>query len=157
MGLDPVTMLVVAGVASGVTGAVSGFGAAKDAEKVGRVDAALARKNAAVTARRLRLEGERGASTAIARFGASGVTLVGSPILVATEILSEKLLEADLALEAGEFAAFSTEAKAAEKARRSRLRGVKSLISGGTSIIGGLGKKGNGKKKSLGFEIDELE
>jgi len=157
MGVDPITMMMVAGVASGVMGAVSGFGAAKDAEKIGKMDAALARKNAAVTARRLRLEGERGASTAIARFGASGVILAGSPILVATEILSEKLLEADLALEAGEFAAFSTEAKAAEKARRGRLRGVKSLISGGTSIIGGLGTKEDGTKKTLGFGIDPLE
>ena len=152
MGVDPITMMMIAGVASGVMGAVSGFGAASDAEKVGRRDAALARKNAAVTARRLTLEGERGASTAIARYGASGVILAGSPMLVATEILSEKLLEADLALEAGEAAAFSTEAKAAEKARQHRVKGLQGILSAGTSIITGLGTPGG--DKGLGFTLD---
>ncbi len=145
MGIDPITMMAVMGVAQGVMGAVSGFagaggGAADEALRIGRVDAQLARKNAQIEARRLRKQGERASGAAIARYGASGVILAGSPMLVATEILSEAYLDATLALEAGEYRAFTTEAVAEEKARRGRERGIESAFGGAETIIGSLGK-----------------
>ena len=158
MGLDPVSMMAITmglGAAQGILGFGGAAESGREAKRIGRLDAAAARKNAQVEARRVRITGERAASSAIAQFGAAGVILAGSPMLVATDILSEAYLEESLVLERGELEAFSAEARASAKRRAAKRRGIQSLIGGGKTIIGALGPKGggedDGKKPGLGF------
>src|SRR3990172_4823129 len=153
MGLDAATIGLlstivssIGGVASGVS-SLRGAGQARDEarlrESAAAVDAAFARKQAAVRARQSRREGERLASKQIALFGKGGVVAhAGSPLLVIEETLREAELDAMLALESGEQEAQATEFRgrlaAAESRARARSKGLEaatSFISAGEPIL----------------------
>ncbi len=147
------TALLIGGAAlSGISAISQGVAANQAAQfnaKIAERNARLARANAQAEASIVKTQTDRKAGAARAAYGASGVTLEGSPLEVVSQIVADGELDRLTTLYQGnlEAAGFQTTAQVERASGRAALRagvvnGASSFLLGGAYAYGGSGSQG---------------
>jgi hypothetical protein len=121
----------VASTAAGVFSTISAGNAEEDAaDRAAEQSRAAASREAADTEKQHR----RIIATQEARYGASGLTMEGSPLLVQQESLRESKEQLRRIMEGGENVAYAYEEKGNQAATSGYVGGIKSLLGGASSV-----------------------
>lgn len=129
----PFVMLALT-VASTAVGAISSIQAGKAEEKAADRAAAQAKAAAEREAEDTRKQHQRIIAAQTARYGASGLTMEGTPLLVQMESLKESEEQLRRILEGGEMRTGAYEETGRQAATSGQIGGVKALLGGATSV-----------------------